>query len=75
VKQQISFESRLLLNLQRNDAAILQRIASTLRGDSSNPLQPEPPRMQPRYLIEQVKWGSGGKRRFSFSLGGFVRPT
>ncbi|MBP3410810.1 MAG: hypothetical protein J6M10_07420, partial [Clostridia bacterium] len=60
----ISFESRLLLNLQRNDAAILQRIASTRRGDSSNPLQTEPPRMQPRYVNLQVKRGSGGKRRY-----------
>ena len=29
-------------------------------------LEPEPPRMQPRYLVVQVKWGAGGNRCFRF---------
>ena len=47
-------------------------MAPTFDINSSNPLQPEPPRMQPRYVNLQVKWGSGGNLGLLIPPGGFA---
>ncbi len=62
---------RLPLNPQEDDAANLQRIASAEGGNSSNPLQPEPPRVAAaRPSPKEADWGPG-RNAFRFRPGGF----
>ena len=56
-----------------NVAAILQRIASALCGNSSNPLLPEPPSICSCFsYLTGARGGPGGKLCLCFPPGGFA---